>query len=318
MSKFRTLVDCEMLSPSNGYIYKIQRGYRLPEEPGAEKIRIAYWKHRGRRGFGQYAPIMPEAELGNLLRMAVDKSVLRHDFLLEVTGRKESKGPAATYIAQLGEIVGQNDEFLHEYAREVYEEVIELLNDSIDLVILLAQRSEAKQEHSRFAVANFAWHVLMPMSYALYLNMLSGNLIGCFGELRILTESLGDCYLADKRFPAQVFFQARIQLLHQDRTSTARRLKEMGKDFVALWGKLSESWLHTRGIIDTIVNRVAEGEDWPTWTSVIPTTYSGGDLAILNELQKRVSDFRGLLTRTVDKWKKEILVERPSGMGDLS
>lgn len=44
MSRFQTSLESELVSPTNGYIYKIQRGYRLPEELGIEKIRIAYWE----------------------------------------------------------------------------------------------------------------------------------------------------------------------------------------------------------------------------------------------------------------------------------
>lgn len=145
------------------------------------------------------------------------------------------------------------------------------------------------------------------MSYAIYLNLLAGNLISCFGELRSLTESLGECTLADQSFPDKPFFQARIELLHQEDVSTSRRLEHISKDFVALWGKLSQNWAHTRGIMNKIVTRASKSQDWPTWTVVIPMTYSKGDLAILDELRKRVSDFRYLLARTIEEWKDKWL-----------
>lgn len=307
MCRFQTLVESELLSPTNGYIYKIQRGYHLPEEAGIEKIRIGYWKHRGQRGFGQYAPIMPEAEFGMLVAKAVGDSVLRSEFLHQLKGRDRSKGPSSSYISYMAEVFGENDEFLASQAKEAYDEVIELMNDAIDHMAFLSKRSQAEEEHSRFAVANFVWHFLMPMSHAIYLNLVAGHLTSCFGELRILTESLGECYLADQRFTDQPFFQARIELLHQDGASTSRRLEHLGKDFVALWGKLSENWAHTRGIVEGIVTRVSASQHWPTWTLAIPTTYTTGDLAILDELRKRVSDFRDLMTRTVDEWKEKCL-----------
>jgi len=307
MSRFHVIAESEFLSPTNGYIYKIQRGLRLPEEPNMEKVRIAYWKHRGRRGFGQYAPILPEAEFSNLLGKAIKEAVLGHDFLPQVEGARKSKGPASTYIDLISQLLHENDEFLANHAKEVYNEVIELLNDAIDHMVFLAKRPRAKEEHGRFAIASFVWHMLMPMSYAIYLNLLAANLISCFGELRILTESLGECYVADQHYPDQPFFQARIELLHQERTSTAKRIKALGNDFIVLWGKLSEDWVHTRGIVDKIVRRVSEGQDWPGWTVVVPMTYSEDDLAILGELRKRVSDFRILLARAVDEWKRKCL-----------
>lgn len=81
MSRFRVLAESELVSLTNGYIYRIQRGCREPEETGVEKIRIAYWKHRGQRGFGQYAPILPEAEFGSLIEKAVREGVLGNNFL---------------------------------------------------------------------------------------------------------------------------------------------------------------------------------------------------------------------------------------------
>jgi len=207
----------------------------------------------------------------------------------------------------MAQIFHENDEFLYNHAKDIYDEVIELLNDAIDHMVFLTKRADAKEEHSRFAVASFVWHALMPMSYGIYLNFLAANPVSCFGGLRILTESLGECYLADRYFPDQPFFQARIELLHQERMSTARRFEVLGKDFIILWSKLSESWVHTRGIVDKIVTRVGEGNDWPSWTVVVPTTYGEGDLGILRELQKRVSDFRALLSRTVDEWKHNFL-----------
>lgn len=307
MSRFHVVAQSELFSPTNGYIYKIQRGSRLPEEAGVEKIRIAYWKHRGQRGFGQYAPILPETELGSLIGTAVKESVLGSDFLGHIEGARKSKGPASSYIEVIAQLLHENDEFLAKHAKEVYDEVIELLNDAIDHMIFLTKRPGAKEEHSRFAVANFVWHILMPMSYAIYLNLLAANLVSCFGELRIMTESLGECYVADQHFPDQPFFQARIELLHQERASTAKRLEELGKDFIVLWGKLSEDWVHTRGIVDKIVSRVSEGEDWPIWTVVVPMTYSKGDLTTLEELRKRVSEFRVLLARTLSEWKQKCL-----------
>ena len=84
MSKFQVLAGSEIISSGNGYIYRVQKGFLIPEERGKEKIRIAYWKHRGKRGFGQNAPILPEHELGMLIRKSIAEGILGQDFLKEL------------------------------------------------------------------------------------------------------------------------------------------------------------------------------------------------------------------------------------------
>ena len=122
MSRFRVLAESELVSLTNGYIYRIQKGCREPEETGVEKIRVAYWKHRGQRGFGQYAPILSEAELGDLLGKAVTEGVLSNDFLHHAQSSVKSEGPASSYIALMAQLFYENDEFLCNHAKDVYDE----------------------------------------------------------------------------------------------------------------------------------------------------------------------------------------------------
>lgn len=308
MSRFQTIAESELVSPTNGYIYKIQRGYRLPEEEGIEKVRIAYWKHRGRRGFGQNAPILVENELGTLVAEAVRVGVLGNQFLSQIEAQAKLEVPFSSDIKELAIILDENDKFLKSNAKGTYDEIVELANDAIDYVFFLVKRRRALEEHSRFAVSSFIYHILMPVSFGIRMNLLSGNPLGCFSELRILVESLGECFIADLKHPECSFFQEKIELVHRDGMRISQRLKELSEDFVALWGKLSQAWLHTRGLVDKIVTRIIYNKDWPLWSLVVPATYTEGDLRILSELRKRVSQFRILLARTVNDWKQQCLV----------
>lgn len=85
MSRFQVVKECEYFSLTNNFIYKIQKGVLIPEDERREKIRIAYWKHRGQRGFGQFAPILPEAEFAALVRTAISEGVLTQEFAREVS-----------------------------------------------------------------------------------------------------------------------------------------------------------------------------------------------------------------------------------------
>jgi len=58
---------------------------------------------------------------------------------------------------------------------------------------------------------------------------LAANLVACFMELRFTLESLVKCYWADIMYSEQTFFPRMAKLM-----------RKSGKDFVVLWGKLSE------------------------------------------------------------------------------
>ena len=64
-----------------------------------------------------------------------------------------------------------NEQFLYEHAREMCDEIIELQNDVIDYVKALTRETFTSQSMSFFLL-----HVFMPQSYALRVDMLSGNL----------------------------------------------------------------------------------------------------------------------------------------------
>lgn len=73
----------------------------------------------------------------------------------------------------------------------------------------------------------------------------------------------------------------------------------------ALWGKLSQDWVHTKGFTDKIVGYVTEKSDMPPWALTIPMNYTESDLNILEELRNRISQFRSLLATTMGKSRQE-------------
>jgi len=232
-----------------------------------------------------------------------------------MTEETNSSSAAAEYFAHVVEVMRENEEFIRKNAKGTYEEVIELINDAIDEVGLAVKRPEREKDYLEHSMAFFTYHILMPFSYAIYLDLLAGNVPACFMELRLMLESLVKCYLADSRHPEAAFFQERLELLEQEMEqtgiSTSKLMKELGKrlratnDFVSLWGKLSRDWLHTKGFTDKLVSHVIEQSDMPTWSLAIPMNYTESDLSILEELRNRISQFRSLLTTTVEKYRQE-------------
>jgi hypothetical protein len=138
----------------------------------------------------------------------------------------------------------------------------------------------------------------------------------CFMELRLMLESLAKCYLADLKYPDETIFREKLELLEKElereHKSISKLMKELrgelglkNDDFVALWGKLSQDWIHTKGIVDRIVKEITEKSAAPSWTFIIPIKYTETDLDTIDELRKRISQFRGLLKVIIEKYQQE-------------
>ncbi|MBA7617408.1 hypothetical protein ES703_24722 [subsurface metagenome] len=217
------------------------------------------------------------------------------------------------YFDYIIEVMRKNEGFLRKNAKETYDEVVELINDAIDNVVLAVKKSE--EDYVKYSMISFLHHILMPFSYGIYVDMLAGNIPVCFMELRLMLESLVKSYLADSRYPDPPFFQERLESLEQEinkeKKSISDLMEELGeklgvkKDFVALWGKLSHDWVHTKGIMDKVVAQVTEKSDVPPWALAIPMTYAENDLDTIDELRNRISKFRSLLTAAMGRYQQE-------------
>jgi len=215
---------------------------------------------------------------------------------------KASSRAAEEYFEHDIQVMRGNEQFLRKNASQTYGEVIDLINDAIDYVVLAVRKADSVQDYVRHSRSFFLHHILMPFSYAVYLDLMAGNIPACFMQLRLMLESLGKCCLADLRYPDEDFFETKLQLLEGEEARTSRVLRELGRelgsgnDFVALWGKLSHDWIHARGIMSRITDQIIEKSDVPSWGLVIPMSYAESDLDSLEELCKRISQFRRLLT----------------------
>lgn len=88
----------------------------------------------------------------------------------------------------LYEVATQNEQFLLELAREVFDVAVGLANDAIDLVLGFAKSDSREQFYGERAFHFFAYHVLMPGSHSIVISLISGSLPSCFRELRFMTE----------------------------------------------------------------------------------------------------------------------------------
>jgi hypothetical protein len=214
----------------------------------------------------------------------------------------------------LFKVIRENGEFLNNNAEEAYTEVVNLASDAIDYFGFAVKDGKSQEDRVSLylerSMAFFFHHVLWPFSCAIHTDVLTGNLPACFMELRLMLESLAKCYLADSKYPAQAFFQERLRLLEEEKRSISKLMEDFGErlglDFAApLWHKLSRDWVHTKGVMDKFVSQM-EKSNVPRWALAIPVNYTENDLDTLDELRKRISQFKELLAATAEKYQQEL------------
>ena len=124
-------------------------------------------------------------------------------------------------------------------------------------------------------------------------------------QLRLIHEVMAKCYFAEKVDSSQEHFDIKLealeQVLREEQISTTKLMKKLGPDFVKLWGKLSESWVHPRGILKHVTDNVVEKGIPPSWSFGLPAIYTNDDLDDLKELKKRVAEFRAILKTVISK-----------------
>lgn len=224
-------------------------------------------------------------------------------------GKQEQPSVSRDFVADIAEQLRENEAFLEMKAKETYSEAIDLIMDAIDYSFVAVKRGVPHMVES--SISFFLNHILMPLSYAVYLDLLAGNLLSCFMQIRFMLESLARCYIADIKFDTLDFFQEKLYAVEVDKLNDSKLMKildnYLGLDKLALelWGKLSEQWVHPRayGFVDRVLNGMAEIGSIPPWALIIPTNYSDSDLIDLGEVHKRISQFRVILNAAMNKYK---------------
>lgn len=214
------------------------------------------------------------------------------------------------YLDTITEVMKENENFLKENAKEVLHELIFFLsNDVIESVRFAAE----VKDYNHWAMHSFIICILQPFSYALYVDLLAGNLPVCFFELRFLLESLAKHYLADARYPSHLFFEQKLEFLEIDLKKTKSSITEMMRELdkvlmieflpSSLWQEISEKWIHTRGLAKKITNYIVERQSLPPWGLIIPGPYTRDDLPEIYELKEKILKFKQICNEAVKSWK---------------
>ncbi|MDP3729877.1 MAG: hypothetical protein Q8R26_04025 [bacterium] len=204
------------------------------------------------------------------------------------------------------EVMSKNEKFLLKNFKDVMDEIVELANDAIDFAQLYARQDKNRRLGEK-ATHFYAYHVLMPTSYAIFTSLLTGNLPACFRELRFMVEMLAKCFLADAYYPNISFFRDKLHALEnrdgEKRIAETVFIKEFSDKtglagVVTLWKALSEEG-HARKFVERVVENIVEKDNIPGYALVIPMPYIKKDIGDLSELNSYVISFRDVLNRTL-------------------
>ena len=208
-------------------------------------------------------------------------------------------------------ILEENEVFSksNEIAHETWVEIVELMNDAIDNVMWETKEIDWKILFPKYAMLNYFFSILMPVSYGIYLDFLAGNLPVCFTQLRTLLEQLAKCAMSDSEYPELAFFQEKVRALEDMMKRKQLNLTELigmvATEGSMMWRNLSKDWVHFRSF-ERIVSIVTERSDVPGWSLTIPIGYSDTELPEIRELGNYISQFRRILAEVVKEWKARV------------
>ncbi|RLF18137.1 MAG: hypothetical protein DRJ68_07035 [Thermoprotei archaeon] len=194
-------------------------------------------------------------------------------------------------------------------------EAVDLVNDIIDYVFKLLGAQKEKAFEGRSAFSAMMMHVAMPLSYGIFCNMMIGNLPACYSQMRVILEGLVKSLIADVRFPEYPFFEPKLdsleRVLSEARFSFSKMCqllmpatvkKEDIDHITALWKDLSEKWVHARGVVKKIVDKLVEETRPPPWSIIIPVPYDKNDISDLQEFAGYVKRLRKAVEALMNAW----------------
>ncbi len=223
---------------------------------------------------------------------------------------KQEVQKTSFYSETIKEIMKKNEKFLERNIKEVLDEVSDFITKDIIDCVKFAASPQLKETYTNWAMASYIFHILQPLGYGLLVDLLASNLPTCFFGLRVLLESVIKHYYADARYPSHLFFQQKLELLNSENWKISEimnegdRLLKLNKNKCSsLWKEISSKWIHSKGLIDRITERIITIQNVPSWGLIIPCPYDNTDLPDLVDFKEKLFSFRRINKEAVESWK---------------
>jgi len=214
---------------------------------------------------------------------------------------------------------------------EAFHEVIELLNDLIEANPFLSCKEKEKyyerlKELSVRSAFRFAQdHIALPLASAVLYDLVGGNLVACFMQLRLILEALVKSLAVDYEYRFKGISVESIKEWEEYAQSIKKREKyarrsfrdivkylrkhgllnsEACSDAIELWRDLSEKWVHLRGYASKVKERVSKGKKpaIPFYMLMMPIDIDSELEPELRDLHTHVYRLRKLLCEVHNAW----------------
>jgi hypothetical protein len=201
-------------------------------------------------------------------------------------------------------------------AKEAHSEAVNLVNDSLNLLLPATMNADA---FVKLAFPTYVTMILMPGTYGIYYNFVLGNLQACYLQLRAILESTIKLSFVDIFVADGSFFAKRLEslehVLREKRLTISEfteryledsfgtRAKEIALE---LWRRLSQEWVHSKGLVNRIIDAMSEQKFPLAPFMPVPMPYCEGDRELLLEFREDVTKFRILLSMIADKWVRVV------------
>lgn len=164
-------------------------------------------------------------------------------------------------------------------------------------------------------------NVIHPQIYGMICNFLLGNLPACYMSMRVILEAIVDAVVVSTRFYDLEFPDSLVHLRKLERkkgltfSDTCKFLipasaQSVVKNINELWSYLSEYWVHAKGIMkkidDKIKEATQEGQTFtpPMWALAIPYPYDESEIDDLREFVDKLQKLNEIVKTLLESHQK--------------
>jgi len=164
-------------------------------------------------------------------------------------------------------------------------------------------------------------HIVQPQIYGMIYNFLLGNLPACYMSMRVILEAVVDAVIVSTRFYDSPFpdnlrhlrrleRETRLAFADKCRLLIPASAQSVAKDINELWSYLSEYWVHPKGIVkkldDKVKKAIKKGQTSapPMWALALPYPYDESDIDDLKELVKKLRKLNNVVEALLEPFSK--------------
>lgn len=194
-----------------------------------------------------------------------------------------------SYTDMICKTIRENEKFFQsdDELKKIYAEIVTLADDALGMFPLDDKFSDPRVE--------FVMNGLQPFTQGIFISALTGNIVVCFMQLRLLVEYLALTHHAEKIEGDNLLEKLQTVRNHYQEKRPSDLIKDFDSQAYDLWKKLS-SWHHARTHSKKIEQTVID-EGVKLWSILQPAPYYKEDEKELIELFQYIQQFRKILKK---------------------